>query len=323
MARVLAFPLLFALVVACAAAQPLPGSAAARTPAHAVGDGLALFQPGVWIDWPRREVQVQTRVVLRSGALEFLACWPGKEHESIVRFEPPAAHVYQALGLVGLVPGHPPVFDPPTGRVDPPAGDLIEISFRWEQDGQARSVNAFEWLYEQEYGRPPLPRPWIFAGSLRMPDGTLSSDSSGVGIAVVDFPDSLICYSRRYSSRNSELWAMANTAAIPPQDTPVRLVLRPAQPRPRQAVLDFRGAVWVDGRYCPVADLADIVTLAIRLEPAYVQTLDVRGALRSDERRLRRELDAAHLPARAVHFAHSGPADQTATRPPGAPPSGD
>ena len=281
-----------------------PPSAATR-PSPAAGQ-LTAFQPGVWIDWQQREVHVQARVVLRSGALEFLACWSGKEHESIVRFEAAAGHVYQALGLIGLVPGHPPVFDSETGRVGPPAGDLVDISFRWAQDGQTHTADAFDWLQELEYGRAPLPRPWVLAGSLRLPDGTLSADATGVGIAVVDFPDSLICYSRRFSSRNSELWVVANTPAIPPEGTPVRIVLRPARPRPHRAALDFRGEMWLDGRYCSPADFADIVELSRRLDPAYVQPIIVQGTLRSDERRLRRALEAADLPAEVCRFVRDG-----------------
>jgi len=39
-------------------------------------------------------VVVDSRVVLREGALEFFACRPGKEHESILRLEAPATHIY-------------------------------------------------------------------------------------------------------------------------------------------------------------------------------------------------------------------------------------
>lgn len=277
----------------------------------------------MWIDWQQRAVQVQTRVVLRTGALEFLACWPGKEHESIVRFEAAATHVYLALGLIGVLPGHPPVFDPENGRCGPPAGDLLDVSFLWEHEGATRTADACDWLRELEYGRPPLPRPWVFAGSLRLPDDTLSSAATGVGIALVDFADSLICYSRSYPSRTVDLWAEANTAAIPPEATPVRLVLRPARLRPREVVLDFRGALWLDGRFCSPPDLADIVALSRRLDAGYVQTIDVRGALRSDERRLRRELDAAGLPAAALRWVHQNAVTRPTIRRPGAPPSDD
>lgn len=261
---------------------------------------------------------VAARVVLRAGALEFLACWPGKEHESIVRCEAAAAHVYQALGLIGLVPGHPPVWDPDSDRYGEPTGDLVDISFRWSEDGRAQTADAFAWLREVEYARTLLARPWVFTGSLRLPDGTLSADATGVGIALVDFPDSLIALSRHHSSRNAELWVEANPgapgAAIPPEGTPVQLVLRPAaapggtgfQPV-GEVVLDFRGVAWVNGRYCSALDLADLVRLARRLDPGYVQTIVVCGVLRSDESRLGQALLDAGVPAAAIRFRRADP----------------
>ncbi len=260
------------------------------------------FQPGVRIDWQRREVQVAARVVLRAGALEFLACWPGKEHESIVRCEAAAVHVYLALGLLGLLPGHPPAWDVDTDSFGEPAGDLVDISFRWEQNGRTETADAYEWLRDLEYGRTPSARPWVFAGSIRRPDGALSADVTGVGVALVDFPDSLIALSRCHSSRTAELWVEANTAAIPPEGTAVQLVLRPAAPRAHEVTVDFRGAVWVDGRYCSATDLGDLVRLSRQLDPAHVQEITVDGALRSDELRLRQALVEAGVPDEALRF---------------------
>lgn len=280
----------------------------------------AAFQPGVWIDWRAPAVHVQTRVVLRAGALEFLACWPGKEHESIVRCDAAAAHVYLALGMVGVEPGHPPRWNPETGTFAPPAGGLVDISFTWEADGRVRTADAYEWLCEVEYDRSPLPRPWIFAGSLRTAAGGLATDQSGVGVALVDFADSLVCFSRRYPSQYGALWATAHTAVLPPLDTPVRMVLRPARPRPRVVALDARGVAWLDGRYCTLADLADVISLERRLDPAYVQVIDVTPALRSDVRRLRHGLRAAGVPADAVRLEDGAAIPPAEARPPAVPP---
>jgi hypothetical protein len=289
------------------------------------------FAPGVAIDWQKRTVYVAARVVLRSGALEFLACWPGKEHESILRCEAAATHVYEALGLIGLAPGHPPEWDPQADRYRDPAGDLVDISLSWDQDGRTLSADAFAWLCDMEYARAPLPRPWVFAGSAREPDGTLASDATGVGIAVVDFPDSLLALSRRHSSSNAELWVEANTPAIPPVGTRVQIVLRPAQRRSYEVVLDFRGVLWVTEstaqeqrsshdrlalpgwhRYCPPADLTDLIRLARQIDPDYVQVIDVQGTLYADEAALRRALLDAGVPGTAVRFRRADVTSQAA-----------
>ncbi len=263
---------------------------------------LRPFQPGVWIDWPGRAVHVEGRVVLRAGALEFLACWAGKEHESIVRCAGAAAHVYQALGLIGLTPGHPPHWDEESQTCTPPTGDLVDIAFEWTADGRPCSADAFDWLREVEYGRRPLPRPWVFAGSVRLPDGTLAADASGAGVALVDFPDSLLCLSRGHSSAGPELWVAADSAAIPPVDTPVRMALRPAAARSYEVRLDFLGTIRIAGRYCAADELADLLLLNRQLDPAYEQEIVTQRTLRSDVRHVRDSLRRAGLPPEAVRF---------------------
>lgn len=268
--------------------------------------GRRPFQPGVQIDWGAPAVVVDCRLVFRRGPLEFLACRPGKEHESILRLEGSATHLYLALGLIGLNPGHPPAWDEVRGDFSRPTGDLIDITCEWEEEGRVRTVDAFEWLRGREYGRTPLRRPWVFAGSVRLPDGARASDRSGVAIALVDFSDSLLCLSRGHSSRWEELWVEANTDVLPPLGTPVRLVLRPASPREYQVVLDFRGALFVDGRYATPADVADLLLLARWTRPAFRQVVHVQAALASDVRRVEESLTELGLPADAVRFLPAG-----------------
>ena len=282
--------------------QPLRGASApssqpARRPAGAVP-----FQPGVQIDWQNRAVLVGSRVVLRHGPLEFLACRPGKEHESVLRLEASAAHIYLALGLIGLTPGHPPSWDEPRGEYGPPTGDLVEIACEWDFNGRHHSVTASTFLREIEYARTPIPRPWVFAGSLRLRDGSLAADRSGVGIALVDFSDSLLSLSRGFPSRYGELWAKANTPAIPLIGTPVRLILRPARLRAYRVNLDFRGQVFVDGHYVRPADLADLLKLARQLDPDYVQVINAHATLHGDVVRLQQMLVKLGLPSEAVRI---------------------
>ncbi len=300
-----------------AADEPPPAlGAPAQEPAHATPRqatsaptsrpaGPVQYQPGVWIDWRAREVLVQTHVVLRRGELEFLACWPGKEHESIVRFDAAAAHVYQALGLIGVLPGHPPVWNEQRGAYDAPTGDLVDISFRWDTPDGPRNANAFDWLREIEYGRTPLPRPWVFCGSVRLRDGALASDVTGVGVSVVDFPDSLLGLSRRHPAHYGELWVEVNTPAVPAEHTPVRMVLRAAEPRNLGVELDFRGVAFVDGRYCSAPDLADLLRLERQLKPDRVQPIIARGTLASDLVLFRHQMTAAGLPEDALRIEHS------------------
>jgi hypothetical protein len=274
-----------------------------RAVAHGVdGRAPAAFQPGVAIDWATRTVHVEAHVVLRAGPLEFLACFPGKEHESIVCCDAAATHVFMALGLVGLTPGAPSRWDEAAGRSSDPTGDLVDIRLAWEADGQRREVDGFDWLVERSSGRPPVARPWVFTGSLERAGGGLVADVSGAGVALVEMPDALLAQSRRHSSHNDELWAEARTAAVPAAGTRVTVLLRPAAAREYAVRLDFRGTLWVDGRAVSQADLADLVRVARRQRADYVQVVTVERALRADEARVVAALAALDLPAGAVRF---------------------
>ena len=98
----------YAQVSRPAATQPA-GHAAKLPP------GVAQYQPGIRIDWQHYEVQADAAVVLRNGLIELFACSPrSREYESIVRIDARPLYLYQALGLIGLTPGHPIRFKPGT-----------------------------------------------------------------------------------------------------------------------------------------------------------------------------------------------------------------
>jgi hypothetical protein len=295
---------------------PSSGRAQTRAPSPQTPREIHAFQPGVGIDWAGPAVHVDGQIVLRAGLVEFLACLPGKEHESIVRLDASATHVYMALGLIGLEAGHPPRWDDQRGRFGPPTGDLVDVSIEWPVNGRICTAAGFQWLRGGEYAQPPVDRPWVFAGSRRLGDGTLSADRGGEGIAVVDQPNSLLALSRNHVSRNAELWAEANTDAIPPTGTAVQVVLRPAKTREYDARVDFRGAAFVDGRFVHPEDLADLIKLARRLSPDYVQPIHIDGTLQSDLAILRKRLLAADVSPNAFRFIPPGTPDNP-LRPPG------
>ena len=62
------------------------------------------------------------------------------------------------------------------------------------------------------------------------------------------------------------------------------------------------GELRVDGRYVAWADLADLLALNRRLDEAIVPTIRVEGALESDVRLLRAELESSGLSPDALRF---------------------
>lgn len=285
--------------------QPSSASAAGPTTRPAT---VRAFQPGVSIDWQTPAVHVETEVVFRSGPLEFLACFPGKEHESILRFRASATHIFMALGLVGLESGRPPRWNEAAGRFDDPQGDPLDIRLEWEEDGEQRSADAYDWLRLIELGTSPLPRPWVFGGSLVLEDGTLMADRSGVGVALVDFADALISYSRRYPSNLAKLWAEVYEPRVPPLGTEVTMIITAARPRPLAVRVDAMGLVWVNTRYATPADLADLLRGAGRLSPdSGLVEIVLDGTLVADETVLRRILAESDVTDEMVRWRRIAP----------------
>lgn len=257
------------------------------------------FAPGVEIDWRRREVRVDATVVLQRGPLEFLACFPGKEHESIVRFEASAEHIFQALGLIGLAPGR--ATTQPAGA---PAGDLIEIEFERVREGVAQRDAARDWLRAVEYGRPPASLHFVFLGSTALPDRTLAAGRTGEGIALVDFPEALIGVTRPGSSRSGDLWLEVNSERAAPVGTRVVVVLRAARPVNVRVQIDFRGVIRVNDAPVGAAELADLVLAERRMNPGLRVPIRIDGTLDAEVEQIRARLTRHGVPAEAYEFVH-------------------
>lgn len=255
-----------------------------------------VFQPGVWIDWQGRRVAVEGEVVLRAGALEFFACFPGKEHESIVLMRGEAAAVYMALGLVGFAPG-----DGGGNDGDAPvvasSGDLVSVSVTWEADGELHEAAAMDWVQELEYARAARRRPWVFGGSIRLGDGSLAADRTGAGVALVDIPEALLVLPSSYSRQDSALWCGARTRAIPPLRTRVRVVFGAAAYCEPELRVDFRGAAYVNDRYCTARELVAALRLARSGDGEGAIPIRFEGTLGSDRRELLSQLRSAGIRA--------------------------
>lgn len=199
-----------------------------RVPATQPGR-VVLFQPNVRIDFGRRQVEVDGEIVMREGLLELFACSPGtREYESIVRLNTRPVVIFQALGLLGIEPGHPLRLDFETLRTIPAAGDPIQIEVRYEADEVRRTIPIETWMRHSRTKAPLKPQPWVFAGSLPLDNGNIAADEEGTIIAVVDFESALIALPRLHTSANEELWLEPNTPAIPTVGTVCTLLFRPA-----------------------------------------------------------------------------------------------
>ena len=216
-------------VVGCASTADAPIRVERTAPVSAPSATSATvkpFAPGVAIDWQRRAVEVQGRVVLREGPIELFACSPRtREYESIIVVDAQPLHIYQAMGLMGLEPGSPIRFDPKRDRWLPPKGQALRLRVRYRRESKVHTVPVNQWLSLNDTGSAPDRVPWVFAGSRTGEDGRFGADRDGTVIAVVDFETALISVGAVHSADNESLWLSARTAAIPPLGTACTLLI--------------------------------------------------------------------------------------------------
>lgn len=294
-----------------AASRPLSGSGG--------GDHIVVYKPGVAINWTRRQVELAGRIALREGPLELFACatafdGSAKTHESIVLLEGRPLHIYQALGLVGLQPGHPPRWDSRANKAVPATGQPLELRVEWVFDGQRQEADVGEWMqFGGEPNRPVGPLPWVFAGSVARPDGSILADEDGTVATVVDFDGSIIGLSASHSADNSQLWLAARPSKIPPLNAPCTLIVRALGLR---LEMDRFGRVSVDRRRLDPESLADEVRRYLKANPqGILYVLVAPTASEADIQVMRRHLRAAGAPDSAVRVLRQPDTDFPANDP--------
>ncbi len=199
--------------------------------------GKRLVRDGrVWVDRENKRVFVDGFVTLRRGQLEMFACPVGtKEHESIVALFCRSEEVHAALLAAGATQGKPTQFNP----YQPASGSTINIRVLWKsKDGTKRSATAQSWIENLET-RSELEFDWVFAGS-----GVFRDEETGRSYYLADGGD-LICVANftsatldlavRSDDANAGLMFIAKTKRIPPEGTPVRLVLEVSSDPPRRS----------------------------------------------------------------------------------------
>ena len=181
------------------------------------------------LDWDEPAVRVEATVVLREGPLELFACSPQtREHESILAVEARPLHIFQAMGLIGLEAGLPPIYIEKRDQWQQAHGEPLDLRVEWRDGEKTRLIKPGEWMIEKKTDKPPEKLEWVFAGSVVREKGHFGADSDGTVVCVVDFDSALISLSTRHSADDSELWLSANPAAVPPLGTRCTLIIRSA-----------------------------------------------------------------------------------------------
>jgi len=181
-----------------------------------------------------------------------VACGVGsREHESLLVLEIPASELHAAMLLAGFEPGQPGRWSVDTDgrtRLDPPAGDVIGISFEWEtEDGQTRRATPRDWIVSEDGGRRMDDPRWRFGGSRLVDeqgrlvegggdaaaetDARYLADLTGSIIGLVTFGDEVLGLEEIIpdAAVYAEPAWMVDTEAVPPPGTEVTIVLEPVR----------------------------------------------------------------------------------------------
>ena len=235
--------------VATEAAEAKPDSGRRISPAlRAAIEKLAL--PGVKINPDEWCVDVDSRVCLKEGLLELIACTKDtKEHESIIMIEAKPSHVHTALLLLGAKPGSPAMQRMIEGEVPrfistPPSGSPVEVLLVFKDaTGQEKEHPISDFILPaDEDGSSVEPGegeekegfttdPFVFAGSLLVGEGKgprrYLCDESGNVISISTFGDELLCLPGFHEQSNGALMWQVNGDKLPELDSKITLRLRP------------------------------------------------------------------------------------------------
>lgn len=206
--------------------------------------------PGVKINLEEWCVDVKSRVSLKEGLLELIACVKDtKDHEAIIAIEAKPSHVHTALLLLGAKPGSPamPVesdSDKPTYRFTPPSGSPVDVFLVIKKaDGkevESPITDFIKPIDEEEESEKPANKPkvekfpthtFLFAGSILVGEGDgprrYLCDTEGNVISISTFGDELLCLPGIHDQSNSSLMWQVDGEKLPELDSEVTLRLRP------------------------------------------------------------------------------------------------
>ncbi|RIK74754.1 MAG: hypothetical protein DCC68_22465 [Planctomycetota bacterium] len=195
-----------------------------------VSKELKKLTDNLFIDAKNKWVVIDGVVAMREGPpLEMFACLKGtKEHESVVAVPVKAYQVHAALLAIDAKQGKPVQFSP---EYKAATGQEIEVRATWKDaKGQEHQVRAQDWIREKAT-KKPMTHPFVFAGSGFWTDEETGKRyymaEGGELICVSNFSSAMLDLPVESSQSTEGLLFEAFTERIPPEGTPVRLILIP------------------------------------------------------------------------------------------------
>jgi hypothetical protein len=200
---------------------------------------------GITIDKEKRTIIVPAKIAPRKiddprykeiYPLEVVATYPfpegKKAHETVVTFTVKPSEVHKALLDFGLKPGKPA-----RTEADVPTGPEVKIYIEVGTGGGARRVPIEDTMVDRKTGLGMKKVKWLFTGSpMTKPnpekDETVyAADLTGTLIAIFPVTDETVFQSSLLLKDEKYVKLETNKKDLPPEGTPVKLVIVAPKPR--------------------------------------------------------------------------------------------
>lgn len=176
----------------------------------------------VTLNKARRTVSFPAVVNQRAGMVEYaVVTLTGKTHESVFKTEVRPDQIHTALLLLGANPASTNMF--PRDPSEPLPGDKVTIEVTWEQDGHDFRKPLESFIITTNNQKSLSPGPWIYNGSYLLGSRFMAQVEGSI-ISVHTDPVALVNNPRK--GRENDDMQNVNTAALPPNDLPLQVVIK-------------------------------------------------------------------------------------------------
>jgi hypothetical protein len=199
---------------------------------------------GVTVDPAKKTVTVDAKVAPRKlphlegkeYPIELIACWPHprgkKAHETVVTIEAEPSAVHKGLEAVGLKPGKPA-----KGEGAAADGPEVNVFIEVPSPGGGKRLTMDKVLLDPK-SKKPLPKgvKFRFTGSVMSPadpnkpdEKKYGADLTGTLISLFPVTDETVLQTSLTMKEEKYLKLEVNKDALPPENSPVKLVIEAAK----------------------------------------------------------------------------------------------
>jgi hypothetical protein len=203
---------------------------------------VAADPPGIKVDKDKKAIIIDAKVAPRKlekydqvYPIEVVACWADpkgkKAHETVVTIDVNPSDVHKSLESLGLKPGKPAL-----GENTVAEGPEVKVSLEIPDGGGTKKLSIHRFLIDPKT-KQPFPRDvkFRFTGSaMSKPDPTKAdevygADVSGTLIAIYPVTNETVCQTSLTMKEEKYLKLEVDSAVLPKQGTPVKLIIEPAK----------------------------------------------------------------------------------------------